>query len=159
MSHLHQYKTTVQWTGNTGSGTSDYKAYSRNHIVSVLNKNDILCSSDPTFRGDNTRYNPEELLVASVSSCHMLWYLHLCSVNNIVVVDYADIAEGTMKENKDGSGDFTEIILNPVVTIADHSLKEKAIALHHEANKLCFIARSVKFPVNHQPTIKVFSDD
>ena len=155
MSNQHHYKTTLEWTGNTGSGTSSYRAYSRNHVVSVANKEDILCSSDPSFRGDPSRYNPEELLVASLSSCHMLWYLHLCAVNNIVVIAYKDNAEGTMQENEDGSGDFTGVILHPVVTVADTSMQERAVALHHEANRLCFIARSVKFPVTHQPAILI----
>ncbi len=151
MGHLHQYKSKTQWVGNLGTGTSDYKAYSRNHDILVEGKNDLLCSSDPSFRGDRNRHNPEELLVASISGCHMLWYLHLCAVNGVVVQEYVDEALGEMEENKDGSGQFVHITLRPKVTVADESMVEKANALHHDANKMCFIARSVKFPVHHKP--------
>ncbi len=158
MPHLHHYNTTIRWTGNKGDGTRSYSAYSRNHTVSVNGKEDINCSSDPSFRGDPARYNPEELLLASLSSCHMLWYLHLCSVNGVVVVEYADEAAGKMQENADGSGEFTEVVLNPVVKVAAAAMTEKAMALHHDANKYCFIARSVKFPVLHQPVIEIVSN-
>lgn len=151
MGPLHHYKATTTWIGNRGSGTRDYKAYDRNHNIDIAGKQTLACSSDPTFRGDKTRHNPEELLVASISGCHMLWYLHLCAVNAIVVIEYNDEASGTMEENKDGSGQFTEITLKPRVVVEHESMIEKANALHHEANKMCFIARSVNFPVHHQP--------
>jgi organic hydroperoxide reductase OsmC/OhrA len=151
MSHIHQYKATIQWVGNTGSGTNDYKSYSRNHEIRIDGKRDLFCSSDPGFRGDKTRHNPEELLVASISGCHMLWYLHLCAVNGVVVVDYADDAVGEMEENKDGSGQFVQITLHPKVTVKDSTMIEKANMLHGQANEMCFIARSVKFPVHHKP--------
>lgn len=151
MAHTHQYKAKTQWVGNQGTGTSDYKSYSRNHNISIEGKNELLCSSDPSFRGDKQRHNPEELLVASVSGCHMLWYLHLCAVNGVIVQEYVDNAFGEMEENQDGSGQFVHITLNPSVTVADESMIAKANALHHEANKMCFIARSVKFPVHHKP--------
>ncbi len=153
--NTHTYQISLRWTGNTGTGTNDYKAYSRNHTISVNNKPDVLLSSDPNFRGDNSRYNPEELLVASLSSCHMLWYLHLCSVNNIVVLDYTDKATGTMQEASNKSGVFTEVTLHPVVIITNVVMTDKAIQLHHEANKMCFIANSVNFPVRHEPVIKI----
>src|SRR5688572_29026869 len=107
----HQYKTTVTWTGNKGSGTSDYRAYERGHTISADGKTDILCSSDPAFRGDKTKYNPEDILVGSLSGCHMLWYLHLCAENGVVVTNYTDHATGIMAENSDGSGQFTEVTL------------------------------------------------
>lgn len=151
----HTYNINLNWTGNSGDGTKDYKTYSRNHTISVNNKPDILLSSDPNFKGDNTRYNPEELLVISLSSCHMLWYLHLCSVNHIVVIDYTDNATGTMEEAANGSGVFAEVILHPVVIISNAEMIEKAMQLHHEANNMCFIANSVNFPVKHEPVIKV----
>jgi organic hydroperoxide reductase OsmC/OhrA len=151
MGHLHQYKTKTQWVGNLGTGTSDYKTYSRNHDILVEGKNDLRCSSDPSFRGDKTRHNPEELLVASISGCHMLWYLHVCAVNGVTVLEYIDEAFGEMEENKDGSGQFVHITLRPRVTVSDESMIAKANELHHEANKMCFIARSVKFPVHHKP--------
>lgn len=152
---LHHYTSRLVWTGNKGEGTASYKAYDRDHVLSVNNKPEIPGSSDPSFRGNPERYNPEELLVASLSSCHMLWYLHLCSVNNIVVVDYRDQAEGMMMERPDGSGYFKEVTLRPVVTITDASHVERARALHHEANKLCFIASSMNFPVQHEPEFRI----
>jgi organic hydroperoxide reductase OsmC/OhrA len=153
----HTYKATITWTGNQGSGTSDYKAYSRDHIISGENKRDIEGSSDPSFRGDKSRYSPEDLLLDALSACHMLWYLHLCSVKGVVITAYVDHATATMAENKDGSGQFTEAILNPHVTVQHESMVEKANALHREAHTLCFIARSVNFPVHHQPIASVKS--
>jgi organic hydroperoxide reductase OsmC/OhrA len=152
---LHHYKTTLSWTGNTGSGTSDYQSYGRNHIISVDQKNDISGSSDPGFRGDKTKHNPEELLVASLSACHMLWYLHLCSINGVVVTAYTDQANGKMKETDNGGGHFTEVTLHPTVTVNDETMIDKATKLHQKANELCFIANSVNFPVHHKPTTKV----
>ncbi|PWV48271.1 OsmC family protein [Chitinophaga sp. S165] len=151
----HHYTMTTRWTGNTGSGTASYQSYERSHVLQTDGKPEIPGSSDPSFRGDKTRYNPEEMLVASLSSCHMLWYLHLCSAAGIVVIDYVDHATGTMTETADGGGYFSEVTLHPEVTITDASLTDKANELHHEANELCFIANSVKFPVHHQPTCKV----
>ncbi len=155
MSKVHQYNTSVTWTGNEGNGTSDYKSYSRNHVIAATGKPEIPGSSDPAFRGDGSRYNPEDSLVAACSACHMLWYLHLCAVNQVVVVSYHDKASGTMVENPDGSGQFREIILRPEVTVTHVSMKEKALALHAEAHKFCFLARSVNFPILHQPEIRI----
>src|SRR5580698_8486421 len=115
MGKKHDYKLIVKWTGNKGTGTSTYTGYERNHSISIEGKPDILGSSDPVFRGDKTRYNPEELLVAALSTCHMLAYLHLCADAGIVVVDYTDNANGIMIETESGSGHFTEVTLNPVV--------------------------------------------
>lgn len=152
----HHYQATIQWTGNEGSGTSDYKAYSRNHVISVPNKSaEILGSSDPAFRGDKARYNPEDLLVASISACHQLWYLHVCAINKVLVVSYIDHATGTMVEKENGSGSFSEVILNPIVTVTEENMVEKAYELHHEANKMCFIANSCNFPIRHKPRIEV----
>jgi organic hydroperoxide reductase OsmC/OhrA len=147
----HHYAVTTKWVGNRGQGTAEYKAYDRNHDISIEGKPTLLCSSDPSFRGDRSRQNPEELLVASLSGCHMLWYLHLCAANGVIVTEYLDNASGTMHENQDGSGQFTEVTLNPKVTVKDSSMVAKAESLHHDANKMCFIARSVKFPVLHKP--------
>ena len=152
----HQYTTKLEWTGNEGKGTLNYRSYNRNHIISIAGKEEsIKGSSDPSFRGDPSRYNPEELLVASLSACHMLWYLHLCSVNKIVVTDYIDEATGVMEESPDGSGKFSEVILHPTVTIENAELIAKAETLHAEAHKMCFIANSCNFPIRHQPNTKV----
>lgn len=150
----HQYKLTIEWTGNKGSGTFDYRSYSRNHKILIPGKpNDLLGSSDPNFRGDPSRYNPEELFLSSVSACHMLWYLHLCSDNDIIVHEYADHAEGTMEESSDGSGRFKAITLHPHVIVTEQRMIEKATALHHNANKMCFIANSLNIEVDHEVTI------
>ena len=151
----HNYSLSLIWTGNTGKGTSNYRSYERSHTISIPGKPILLASSDPAFRGDASCYNPEELLLASLSSCHMLWYLHLCAENGIIVTGYSDHPTGSMEEAVNGSGKFTEVILRPVVLITDFLQKEKAIQLHVEANRMCFIANSVNFQVKHQPDIRV----
>jgi len=148
----HHYTSALEWTGNTGTGTSDYKSYERSYQLTVDNKPTILGSSDPSFRGDKTRHNPEELLLASIASCHMLWFLHFASVNGVIVLEYTDIATATMVENADGSGQFSAVMLKPFVKVADASMIEKANSLHHLANESCFIARSLNFKVSHEPS-------
>ena len=154
MAKHHSYSTTVRWTGNLGTGTTGYKDYGRNHEISAPGKPLIPGSSDPAFRGDAARYNPEDLMVASLSSCHMLWYLHLCAVNKIVVLDYEDHAQGTMEEAADGGGRFREVTLRPRITVAAGSDMETAKRLHHDAHEKCFIANSVNFPVGCEPVIR-----
>jgi organic hydroperoxide reductase OsmC/OhrA len=149
----HQYEVRLEWTGNDGEGTKSYKGYRRDHSIQSAGKPEITGSSDPNFRGDPSRYNPEELLVASLSACHMLWYLHLCAVKHVIVHEYRDAAFGVMEENQDGSGEFVQVVLKPVVKISGESDRAKAVALHHEAHRLCFIARSVNFPVEVVPEI------
>jgi organic hydroperoxide reductase OsmC/OhrA len=153
MKQEHNYSVTTNWTGTDGYGTRDYRSYRRDHVITSGLKPEIPGSSDPAFRGNPERYNPEELLVASLSSCHMLWYLHLCAVNNIIVTAYRDEAHGTMQEREDGGGEFTKVTLRPQVTIASGD-RGKAIELHHEAHRMCFIANSVKFPVEVEPNIR-----
>jgi len=143
----HTYQVQVEWTGNDGEGTKTYRSYRRDHSIVAEGKPQIMGSSDPAFRGDRSRYNPEELLVAALSSCHMLSYLHLCAVNHINVVEYRDAAIGTMEESADGSAQFAQVILYPAVKISAESDRDQAQALHHDAHRLCFIARSVNFPV------------
>ncbi|MDR7132016.1 organic hydroperoxide reductase OsmC/OhrA [Algoriphagus sp. 4150] len=154
MKGQHHYTATIKWTGNKGTGTDNYRNYDRSHQILVENKPGILGSSDPAFRGDKTKHNPEDLLVSSLSSCHMLWYLHLCSEAGVIVVDYIDSATGIMSETSTSGGQFTEVTLNPVVTVAENSMIDKANELHRKANELCFIANSVNFPVRHNPTAK-----
>jgi organic hydroperoxide reductase OsmC/OhrA len=150
---LHTYSVDVRWAAGAGESTNGYRSYSRNHTIVVDGKPQIAASSDPAFRGDSSRYNPEELLVASLSSCHMLWYLHLASVDGVAVVAYSDRAFGTMEENGAQGGQFASVQLRPVVTIARASDPAKALALHEQAHCLCFIARSVNFPVRVEATI------
>lgn len=151
----HHYKTTIQWTGNKGTGTSGYIDYERSHTISVENKTTIDGSSDPAFRGDKTKHNPEEMFLSSLSSCHMLWYLHFCSEAGIIVTDYQDEATGIMAETPNGSGHFTEVTLHPTIYVMDDSMIEKAKELHHKASEFCFIANSVNFPVKHIPIVLV----
>jgi organic hydroperoxide reductase OsmC/OhrA len=154
MAKTHYYSVVVEWTGNTGAGTSGYRNYERRHEISAgTGKPSIPGSSDPVFRGDATRWSPEELLVASISACHKLWYLHLCADAGIVVLAYIDHAEGVMEETTDGSGCFKRVILRPRVTVAAGCDIEKARGLHESAHAKCFIARSVNFPVLHEAEI------
>jgi organic hydroperoxide reductase OsmC/OhrA len=150
----HKYSVTVTWTGNTGTGTASYRGYERSHEVAAEGKPAIAGSSDPAFRGDPARWNPEELLLAALSGCHQLSYLHLCAVAGIVVVDYVDHTEGWMQETPDGAGQFTRVVLRPKVKISAGDAA-KAKELHHEAHAKCFIARSVNFPVENEPAILV----
>ncbi len=149
----HNSQVRVTWTGNSGEGSRSYSSYRRDHVVEAEGKPPLPGSSDPGFRGDRTRYNPEELLVASLSSCHMLWYLHLCAVNHITVVEYRDAAAGVMEEAADGSGKFVRVVLKPVVKVSDGDDHAKAHSLHHQAHRYCFIANSVNFPVEVEPEI------
>ena len=141
----HSFQAGVRWS--SAAGTANYRAYSRDHEVVAAAKPDIPASSAPAYRGDATRYNPEELLVAALASCHMLWYLHLCSERGIVVTEYADDAFGRMRLDEDGSGAFAGVTLRPRVTVGSGDLSE-ALALHEEAHRLCFIARSVNFAIS-----------
>jgi organic hydroperoxide reductase OsmC/OhrA len=148
----HRYVVQLRWTGNTGSGTASYRGYERAHDIIAAGKPAIAGSSDPAFRGDADRWNPEELLVASLAACHKLWYLGLCAQHGIVVTGYEDEAEGCMVEEPGGAGQFVSVTLQPRVTIAAGDAGEAA-ALHDQAHAMCFIARSVNFPVTHDATI------
>jgi organic hydroperoxide reductase OsmC/OhrA len=155
MERQHEYRISIEWTGNRGTGTSSYTAYDRSHNISGEHKVMIEASSDPCFRGDINKYNPEELLVASLVSCHMLWFLHLCAVEGVVVTKYTDTATGTLRENGDGGGCFEKVTLHPKVVVADQSMIEMANMLHKKAHTLCFIANSVNFEVTHEPIYSV----
>lgn len=150
----HNYNIEIKWTGNEGEGTKDYKGYARSYSIFVDNKPEIFGSSDAQFRGDKTKHNPEELFVASISSCHMLWYLHLCSQAGVVVIDYSDAATAIMEENENGSGRFKEVTLNPTVTVSEKSMIDTANNLHKRANEMCFVANSLNFKVVHHPVCK-----
>ena len=151
MNKEHKYSLAINWTGNLGKGTSGYQSYNRSHTISIEGKEKLFCSSDPAFRGDNTKLNPEELFLASLSSCHMLWYLHLCSDAGIVVIDYKDNATGILEEDTINGGRFISVTLHPLVKVYKSSMIENANTLHNDANKQCFIANSCNFPVKHIP--------
>ena len=150
---IHHYKTKITWTGNTGEGTKGYLNYKRSHTISKDGASDILCSSDPAFRGDPSKFNPEDLLMSSISSCHMLWYLHLCADSNIKVIKYEDSPEGFMEEQPDGGGSFKSVNLHPIITIEGAEFQQIAIELHIEAHSKCFIARSCNFEVYIDPVV------
>jgi organic hydroperoxide reductase OsmC/OhrA len=147
----HHYSLTVQWTGNLGDGTASYRGYSRDHDIMIAGLPVLKGSADPTFHGDRDRYNPEQLLLAALAQCHMLSFLHVAVRHGVVVTDYRDEATGRLRLNQDGSGQFESATLNPRVTVADAAHLELSEQLHREANQVCFIARSVNFPVLHSP--------
>lgn len=149
----HTFTCTLEWTGNRGQGTADYKAYGRDHSISAPGKPTLLASSATVFRGDGDRYNPEELLVAALASCHMLWYLHLAADARVVVTSYRDAPDGVMAMERDGAGQFVRVTLRPHVGIAPGSDRMAALAAHGAAHAKCFIARSVNFPVIVEPVI------
>ena len=152
----HEYRITSRWTGNLGSGTSAYAAYSRAHECSGEGKSAaILGSSDPAFRGDPARYNPEELLVGALATCHMLWVLHLCADAGIVVTEYSDEAWGEMVEHAGGSGEMTRVVLRPRMRITDSGRAPEVPAIHDRAHAACCLARSVRFPVRHEPAVLI----
>lgn len=153
-SREHHYSAHLVWTGGTDE-TVPFRKHNRSYQINSPGKPSILGSSDPVFRGDATRWNPEDLLLASLSACHHLWYLGLCAAAGIVVLAYEDAAEGMMVEEASGAGQFVKVTLRPRVTLAPGSDKEKAQALHHIAHEKCFIARSVNFPVDHDPVVEV----
>lgn len=153
----HSYAVAVDWTGNLGTGTSGYRDYSRDHEIRLSTKPTevLLGSADAAFRGDPTRYNPEEFLVAALSQCHLLSYLHACVMAGVTVVGYRDEASGTMITEADGSGHFTEVVLRPQVIISADSDPAAATAAHEAAHRMCFIANSVNFPVRHEASVTV----
>lgn len=151
----HEYTVGIEWHGNLGTGTSGYREYSRELVVSAAGKHPLEGSADKPFRGDPARWNPEELLLAALAQCHLLSYLHVAVTVGVVVTAYEDDARGTMVEDGKGSGAFTEVVLRPRVTVADASMADAARAAHARANELCFIANSVNFPVRHEPEIVV----
>ena len=151
----HRYTLSLEWTGNRGDGTASYRGYGRDHILRAAGLPDLPGTADPTFHGDRDRWNPEQLLLAALAQCHMLSYLHVAVRNGIRVVSYTDAPEGVLRLNRDGSGEFTSARLRPSVTIdaagGPAAVELAGEALHAEANRLCFIARSVNFPVEHHP--------
>jgi organic hydroperoxide reductase OsmC/OhrA len=152
----HHYAVDLTWTGDRGVGTTSYRSYGRDAVVSAPGKqHDLQGSADRTFHGDADRWNPEELLLAALSECHLLSYLHVAAAAGVVVVAYSDAAVGSMSQTADGGGRFTSATLRPHVTVADQSMVEAAGRLHAEAARKCFIAASVAFPVEHEPTTAV----
>lgn len=151
----HHYRVTSTWTGNRGTGTSGYRDYDRAVTVAVAGKPDLLASSDRPFRGDPARWNPEDLLLAALSECHLLSYLHACVTAGVVVVAYEDDASGVLQLDGRGGGAFQEVLLRPRVTVADESMRAAAEAAHAQAHEWCFIANSVNFPVRHEAVVTV----
>lgn len=149
----HHYALTATWHGNRGTGTSGYREYSRDVTIAVDGKPELLASADKPFRGDAERWNPEDMLIAALSECHLLSYLHACVGAGVVVVSYLDRASGVMREDGKGGGAFTEVLLRPEVVVADPSMIEAAQRAHDDAHRMCFIANSVNFPVRHEASV------
>ncbi|MGB5113350.1 MAG: OsmC family protein [Mycobacterium sp.] len=149
----HHYELDITWTGNTGTGTSSYREYERAHDISAPGKPTIPGTADPAFRGVPERWNPEELLVATLSQCHMLWVLALCAQSGVSVTGYTDHPSGTMAQTEDGGGYFTEVVLHPTVHISDALHADKLAEIHERAHHLCFIANSVNFDVRCLPDV------
>ena len=150
MGKKHDFPARIIWTGNKGTGTSAYRAYDRTWDMALDGKETVHCSNDPMLGGDPSKYNPEDLLITALSSCHMLWYLHLCSQAGVTVTAYEDNPIGIGESEPDGSGEFVEAILKPRITITNDSNVDTARAIHDEIHNYCFIARSVKFPVSYE---------
>lgn len=151
----HAYHLELEWRGNHGQGTNTYEGYSREHILRIAGKPDLIATADPLFRGDAAQHNPEDLLLAALSGCHLLTYLALCARARINVFSYRDKAEGTLLLTEDGGGHFTEVVLRPEVIVAEECMLEKAQHFHGEVHKYCFIARSVNFPVRCEAVVRV----
>ncbi len=149
----HHYATSLRWTGNRGTGTRGYRDYDRSYTLSANGKPELEGSSDPTFRGEKAKWNPEEMLLSALSSCHMLSYLHQCADAGIMVLDYTDDASGTMELSADGAGRFTGVVLRPRVMVSDGVDLKTAEHLHHAAHEKCFIANSVNFPVTCEAVV------
>lgn len=156
MSLNHTFKAKVNWTINEGGSTRNPRSFSRNHSVTIANKATLLkVSAAKPFRGDDTLYNPEDLLLSALASCHMMSYLYVCAQNNIEVLSYTDTAEGDLEVETTGSGSFKRVRLKPIVTIKDETQKTLALILHEKANSLCFIANSCNFPISHEALVLV----
>ncbi|AUC82212.1 OsmC family protein [Lacinutrix sp. Bg11-31] len=152
----HTFKAKVNWTINEGGSTRNPRNFSRNHSVTIANKAALLqMSAAKPFRGDDTLYNPEDLLLSALASCHMMSYLYVCAQNNIEVLSYTDTAEGDLEVKTTGSGSFKRVRLKPIVTIKDTTQKTLALSLHEKANSLCFIANSCNFPISHEALVFV----
>jgi organic hydroperoxide reductase OsmC/OhrA len=155
MTHDHHYQLTTTWHGNKGEGTKNVKAYDRSHTVAIQGKPELHLTTDNPAVGDKTKLNPEDLLVSAISSCHMLSYLYVCALEGIVIHDYTDNATGVMIEKESGGGSFKEVTLNPVFTVENEDMMQRAIELHHKAHEICYIANSVNFEVKCNPVCKV----
>ncbi len=158
MKKEHVYKATTQWHGNLGTGTSGVRQYSRDHKVRIEGKPDLELTTDNPVVGDRSKLNPEDLLVSAISSCHMLSYLYVCAMEGIKVTSYLDHAVGTMLENESGGGQFKQVVLNPVITVSKPSMVTKAIALHHKAHEICYIASSLNFEVECKAEVSADDD-
>jgi organic hydroperoxide reductase OsmC/OhrA len=131
-----------------------YNEYSREYTIHAEGKPELIGTAAPEYKGSHEHYNPEDMLIASLSACHMLSYLALAANSKIQVLSYQDQAEGSLI--KDGmSMKFNEVILKPHVVISQDSDQEKALSLHDKAHHICFIANSVNFSVLIQPQIAI----
>jgi organic hydroperoxide reductase OsmC/OhrA len=154
MTGEHTYQLTTTWTGNRGLSTTGYRDYDRSVTVEVIGKPVLLGSADKPFRGDAARWNPEDLLLAALSQCHLLSYLHACVTRRVVVTGYTDRASGVIVLDGRGGGAFREAVLRPLVVVTEASMTEAAREAHVLAHGWCFIANSVNFPIRVEPTVE-----
>lgn len=155
MGFKHLFKAKTTWFSNKKDIVSAKKRYTKSHVITIEGKPDLHVSAAKAFKGDPELYNPEDMLLSSVVSCHMMSYLYVCSQNGIDVLSYSDAAEATLEVSEDGSGRFTEVRLYPKVIISQPEKIEEALSLHKKANQLCFIANSCNFPIIHYPVCKI----
>lgn len=155
MTFKHTFKAEANWTSKKDITDSSKRFYNKSHQVKIEGKPILDVSAAKAFKGDPELYNPEDLLLSSLVSCHMMSYLYVCSQNGIEVLEYSDNAEAALEVNPDGSGRFVEVKLFPKVKISNPDQIELALNLHFKANQLCFIANSCNFPVLHEASCEV----
>ena len=155
MTFKHLFKASINWTSSQNQQQSEKKFYSKSHKIKLEGKPILIVSAAKAFKGNPELYNPEDLLLSSLVSCHMMSYLYVCSQNGIEVLEYSDNAEATLEVSPDGSGRFVEVTLNPKITISNSNQIQQALDLHQKANQLCFIANSCNFPVLHNASCEI----
>lgn len=151
MSHTHLFEGGLRWTGQSGEADGKLKL-ERAFVLDFPGIAPIAGSSPAVFRGDDAYHNPETLMVASLMACHHLTYLSTCERAGVRIVSYQDSATGTLAM-KDGKMRMVEVLLRPVVRIADATQLEAATAAHAKAHEHCFMANSVNFEVKVHPRV------
>lgn len=156
---MNRYQAIIRWQHSGGDFTGN--KYSRKHTWHFDEELEIPASASPHIvpkpYTDLSAIDPEEAFVASLSSCHMLWFLSLTAQEGCIVKQYEDRAEGIMQKNNEGKLAITEVILRPVVTFGQESNPDQHLfeKLHHTAHKRCFIAHSVKTEITIDPKFDV----
>src|SRR5690625_6535368 len=137
MGSLQTYSVIVDWHGAGDRGTESYTSYGRDHVVRIEGKPPLPGSSDLAFRGDADRYSPEDLFVAALAQCHMLWFLHKAAMAGVAVTGYTDRATGTMRVAVAGAGQVTEVVLHPKGEAAEPGAEAGGADPHQQATDHC----------------------